>query len=162
NSFTMNGSDAVFAGNITGSNLSGTNTGDQTWSSFNAGYGLVGNPYNGTITRTWTIDDQVLVSLEGDKQTIEVSSGSANDDRGTGFYNLQSPVTDTPLVGGTKLLNVKRNSNEGFQISAGNINSNEFYVRNKYNGVWQSWEKLYTHGNLNPVETDRTISAGTG
>jgi hypothetical protein len=157
---TMNGQGNVsITGTVTASNLSGTNTGDQTNITGNAG-----TVTNGVYTNGSYSDPSWITSLAGSKISGTVASATTADQIDSiGFRNTNTSgvaantldsngLTYVTDVDGSSS-NLTGNSTDGALYSQiyssswqhqiyGDYRTGIMYVRGKNSGTWQSWKRV--------------------
>jgi len=183
------GSTLTISGTVSASNLSGTNTGDQTNISGNAATatnvawtGVTSRPtalsqfsndlgnYGGWLTTGGKaadselidgIDSSRIVYGDGDKKSTNFSDmNAANQSSGFFFYNQP---TGNPFSDWTNWINVMGNSwnnNYGFQIAHA-FHNDGFAVRRVTNGSFASWRTIIDSGNIGSQSVSYATTAGT-
>jgi hypothetical protein len=193
--FTKGGNFSVLTGNIsasgtvTGSNLSGTNTGDQTNISGNAATatnvawtGVTSRPtalsqfsndlgnYGGWLTTSGKAADSELIDGidsfrivygDGDKRSTNFSDMNAYN-QSSGFFFYNQP-TGNPFGDWTNWINVMGNSwnnNYGFQLAHA-FHGDGFAVRRVTNGSFASWRTIIDSGNIGSQSVSYASTSGS-
>lgn len=88
-------------------------------------------------------------------------NGDLNTISTSGLYRLLSGCTNIPLGSsqGCFLLHTNWDANAAQQMYFV-YSTTDIYIRNKVNGTWKPWQKVYHSGNFNP-DSKASISLGT-
>ena len=146
--YQFNTGNATFAGSVTASNLSGTNTGDQTLSSLGAAAASHTHTFSSLTSKPTTISGYGITDTIKKNARINANASTINE-TSVSIWDV-SGATDDPSGANDGLLTTNYwDSSDWATQNYHDFHANKLYIRSKQSGTWQtSWAQAWTTDQL--------------